>query len=483
MANNMSNGSSWSLAGESSIYSKDDDPPYKALYGVRKEKRQGIYQTEGMACSVLVKIKDHGEVVCFVTWSGVTKDFNKPAQVNRFSSHFGKYSLQVDSDSTVATFGRFSFLPVGPIINSTSNAPSSKRNDSLVVLAFKAPEKEELTSDLEAYCFVGSEKLLLKLEFQEDTKLHKPVTFSGEDRQKLEWSSVLGAPIIVKNKRSKSSSNIGVWSVVGILGLSQEQELCPYFVTNEIFAEQEASVHSPNEEIKSHDTSGQPEEKATGNPSGEQEVDAPGQPEEKATANPSGEQEVDAPGQSVPSDPISQTPANPPGQSVPSDPISQTPANPPGQSVLSDVNVVSPPISQTPENTTNPLGEEVADASVVGHHTMPDFKKRLFDIAQRITSDTLIEMKFICDLPDGVKNSIDDPLKFLGALEKRGKIYPGDVTYLVSLLEETDNLKLARFVRQTVMPGKSWNFKVSHGKSWKIIIINGKLIIAVSKQG
>ncbi|XP_068711470.1 uncharacterized protein [Montipora foliosa] len=294
MANNMSNGSSWSLAGESSIYSKDDDPPYKALYGVRKEKRQGIYQTEGMTCSVLVKIKDHGEVVCFVTWSGVTRDFNKPAQVNRFSSHFGKYSLQVDSNSTVATFGRFSFLPVGPIINSTSNAPSSKRNDSLVVLAFKAPEKEELTSDLEAYCFVGSEKLLLKLEFQEDTKLHKPVTFSGEDRQKLEWSSVLGAPIIVKNKRYKSSSNIGVWSVVGILGLSQEQELCPYFVTNEIF-EQEASVHFPNGEIKSHDTSGQPEEKATGNPSGEQEVDAPGQPEEKATANPSGEQEVDAP--------------------------------------------------------------------------------------------------------------------------------------------------------------------------------------------
>ncbi|XP_068689896.1 uncharacterized protein [Montipora foliosa] len=308
MANNMSNGSSWSLAGESSIYSKDDDPPYKALYGVRKEKRQGIYQTEGMACSVLVKIKDHGEVVCFVTWSGVTKDFNKPTQVNRFSSHFGKYSLQVDSNSTVATFGRFSFLPVGPIINSTSNAPSSKRNDSLVVLAFKAPEKEELTSDLEAYCFVGSEKLLLKLEFQEDTKLHKPVTFSGEDRQKLEWSSVLGAPIIVKNKRSKSSSNIGVWSVVGILGLSQEQELCPYFVTNEIF-EQEASVHSPNEEIKSHDTSGQPEEKATGNPSGEQEVDAPGQPEEKATGNPSGEQEVDAPGQ-----PEEKATANPSGE-------------------------------------------------------------------------------------------------------------------------------------------------------------------------
>ena len=30
-------------------------------------------------------------------------------------------------------------------------------------------------------------------------------------------------------------------------------------------------------------------------------------------------------------------------------------------------------------------------------------------------------------------------------------------------------------------PGKSWKFLVSHGKPWKIIIINGRLIIAVVK--
>ena len=88
--------------------------------------------------------------------------------------------------------------------------------------------------------------------------------------------------------------------------------------------------------------------------------------------------------------------------------------------------------------------------AVVGHRTMPDFKKKLFDIARRITSDTLRGMKFMCDLLDGVKNSIDDPLKFLGELEKWGKIYPGDVTYLVLLLEQIDNLELAGFVRQTV---------------------------------
>ncbi|XP_068741723.1 uncharacterized protein [Montipora capricornis] len=288
-------GSSWSLAGKSSGYSKHVVDPSKALFSVRKEKIQGMYQTEGMACSVLVKI-DGRDVACFVSWSGVmiNGDFNKPAQLNRFSKyHFGEYSLQVDSNSTVKTYGPFSFLEVGPIIN--SSAEPSKWNNLMFTLGFEALEKEERTSNFQAYCFVGSESLSLKLEFQEDTKLHKLVT-SEKDSQKLEWSSLLGAPIIFENQKVKSSPDIARFSVVGIVGLSEEGEPCPYFVTNKIFAEQEASVHSPNEGIKSDDSSGQPEEKATGNPSGEQEVDAPGQPDEKATGNPSGEQEVDAPG-------------------------------------------------------------------------------------------------------------------------------------------------------------------------------------------
>lgn len=31
-------------------------------------------------------------------------------------------------------------------------------------------------------------------------------------------------------------------------------------------------------------------------------------------------------------------------------------------------------------------------------------------------------------------------------------------------------------------PGKSWNFMVGHGRSWKVIIPNGKLIMPLSKQ-
>ncbi|XP_068670400.1 uncharacterized protein [Montipora foliosa] len=225
MANRRSgSSSSWSLFGEGEEYSEDVDP-FKAIYSLRKEEIKGIYQTKGMACSVYVK-KDEKEVAHFVTWSGVTRDLlNKPAQVKRFSSqrysrqHFGKYSAPIDSNSTVETFGHFSFLPAGSIFASLS----SKK----FIVAFKPFEQEE---DLEAYSFVGSEKLKLKL----DTKTHKQVTFSEEDMQKLDLSSVLGAPIIVKNKNI-SPRDSGRWCVVGVVGLSEEGGLCPHFVTNEIF--------------------------------------------------------------------------------------------------------------------------------------------------------------------------------------------------------------------------------------------------------
>ena len=227
---NRRNGSSWSLSGTDEGYGEVDDP-FKAVYDVRKEKIQGIYQTKGMACSVYVK-KDDKEVAYFVTWSGLTKHFNKPAQMNRFSSeHVGEYSGTVDWNSTVATFGHFSFLPAFSIF---SSLPSKK----VFVIAFKAVQEQEFTSDLEAYCFVGPQKLKLKLEFQRDTRTHKLLTSdtSGKDR-KLEWSSVLGAPIIVKNTKISAHNSGARWSVVGVVGLGREGELCPHFVTNTIFGE------------------------------------------------------------------------------------------------------------------------------------------------------------------------------------------------------------------------------------------------------
>ena len=101
---------------------------------------------------------------------------------------------------------------------------------------------------MEAYCFVGSEKLKRKLEFQTDTQTHKLLTSdtSGKDR-KLEWSSVLGSPIIFKDEKT-SPRNSGRWYVMGVVGLTRKQELCPRFVENKIL-EQDASGPPFNDEL------------------------------------------------------------------------------------------------------------------------------------------------------------------------------------------------------------------------------------------
>ena len=78
----------------------------------------------------------------------------------------------------------------------------------------------------------------------------------------------------------------------------------------------------------------------------------------------------------------------------------------------------------------------------------PEFNYKLLKIAKEITHDVLEDMKFLCDLPMGVLESINRPREFLSILLNRGKIVPGDVTYLVSLLENTENIRLASVVME-----------------------------------
>lgn len=77
-----------------------------------------------------------------------------------------------------------------------------------------------------------------------------------------------------------------------------------------------------------------------------------------------------------------------------------------------------------------------------------DFKHKLLQIAENITSNELARMKFICDLPDGVKEPIENPREFFNKLLARDKIHQGNVEYLVWLLEKTENLSLAQRVKR-----------------------------------
>ena len=226
----MSNNTSWALSGKGMDYSHAIDP-FKAVYAMRKHipgSFSRFHHTEGMVCSVLVE-KDKKETMHFVTFSDVAKNINcnqTLTQLHRFSR---KNEYRVPIGLTVKRFGHFSFLSMHRDIDRKTGI-----DFEVISLALRAPKEEELTSNLEVYSFVGSKKLKLKLEFQGNNKRHKLVT-SGNDKF-LDVSSIVGAPIIVENEEIKSS-NSGRWSVVGVVGLSEEGELCPYFVTNEIFGE------------------------------------------------------------------------------------------------------------------------------------------------------------------------------------------------------------------------------------------------------
>lgn len=56
-------------------------------------------------------------------------------------------------------------------------------------------------------------------------------------KDRLEQSFVLGAPNIIKNKDVTDKRSSSWWPVVGVMGLDDEQEFCPYFVTADIFGE------------------------------------------------------------------------------------------------------------------------------------------------------------------------------------------------------------------------------------------------------
>ena len=82
-----------------------------------------------------------------------------------------------------------------------------------------------------------------------------------------------------------------------------------------------------------------------------------------------------------------------------------------------------------------------------------EFSASLFRIANEITQEELKGMKFLCinpglinALPRGKLDSIENPMEFLAFLQERGKIRPGDVTYLVSLLKKIENVQLANTV-------------------------------------
>lgn len=81
---------------------------------------------------------------------------------------------------------------------------------------------------------------------------------------------------------------------------------------------------------------------------------------------------------------------------------------------------------------------------------MADFNIFLLEIADEITSDELKAMKFVCEgaIPRGKLELIASPRELLNFLRRSGKIRPGDVMNLVTLLEEVGLVQLAERVKE-----------------------------------
>jgi len=164
-----------------------------------------------MACAVEV-----GSSIRLVTWRGVVDnaDCNNvvmdhlPENVFKYVP---KYRLQ---KSAVTTCGSFSFLSV----NCSENFP---------ILQSKVPGDEIKASNLTAYSFSGKETIELKFRYNESKKAHELITTGDEwEKRVTEKTSLLGSPIIEK-----------AGLVVGVVGVSDDGKIVPFFITEKELGE------------------------------------------------------------------------------------------------------------------------------------------------------------------------------------------------------------------------------------------------------
>ena len=190
----------------------------------------GIYQ-RGMACCVRVGNPEH---MRFVTSSDLVAELrsidHEPMEMHPSREKKNKGGPVVVCSKVVKEFGPFSFLTMDV------TKLGDRTDHEFARLDFKEIPEEKCESVFKAYTFDSSEKPLeLIFKYQKSEKKHELLNIR-KDELKPGEPFVLGAPIIMGNisVKSKCSSQ---WSVVGVIGLNNKVELCPYFVDANIFGE------------------------------------------------------------------------------------------------------------------------------------------------------------------------------------------------------------------------------------------------------
>ena len=190
---------------------REDVDPAKASFYVGEEVQNNVLTRRGIACSVF----SEGAVFLLTSSSAVGEaDNQKKLIAERFSSsHFGDYRLDV---SFCRQLGNFTFLKIDKEYNDDTTG-----SNWLICLNLESPsyEMKELAKP---FCGTSQFKLQFKC-------VGRSTTIEVISKRRVERTSIIGAPIIIE-KKQMNRKHSGRFSVIGVVGLTSEETLCPYYL-------------------------------------------------------------------------------------------------------------------------------------------------------------------------------------------------------------------------------------------------------------
>ncbi|XP_029186361.2 uncharacterized protein LOC114954056 isoform X2 [Acropora millepora] len=197
--------------------------PSKSLFFISENVQNNLLKRRGIACAVYFK----GQLFLLTSSSAISSKGNpKKLLAEQFSpEQFGDYRLEV---SLFSKLGSFTLLKIDK-----GNENGEKGSGCVSGLNPESPSPERKRS---ASPFCG------KQSFEIELKCHGNNTnievISGEAK----ITSILGAPIIVENEHTNTTQS-GIFSVIGVVGLTGEKKLCPCYLDENtlemLFCEQE----------------------------------------------------------------------------------------------------------------------------------------------------------------------------------------------------------------------------------------------------
>ncbi|XP_015770921.1 PREDICTED: uncharacterized protein LOC107349308 isoform X6 [Acropora digitifera] len=188
--------------------------PSKSLFFISENVQNNLLKRRGIACAVYFK-----EQLFLLTSSSAISSKGNPKKLlaQQFSpEQFGDYRLQV---SLFNKLGSFTLLKIDK-----GNEYGEKGSGWVSGLNPESPSPEKKRS-ARPFC--------RKQRFEIELKCHGSNTnievISGEAK----ITSILGAPIIVENKHTNTTQS-GIFSVIGVVGLTREKKLCSCYVNDSV---------------------------------------------------------------------------------------------------------------------------------------------------------------------------------------------------------------------------------------------------------